>query len=652
MENRVRRIDYFLLTILSISINLINFRSKEDGFLFYRATQLATFKGSLINLITGGIDPYGIQSVDKPFLAYFLNNLVGKILNLNTFSLSLISFLSITLTSIYLYKIMENFTSEESRVVKLLPSITYLLTPIIVLLNRSNMPDPLLILILTLIFYEITKNKTNVIKIGLLLGLSILVKGFILIPYSFFLLIFLNRKIKIKDNIKKYLSSLLLTILPFLIWGGVYQLLTNGVTTNGKNQFELLFINNGLSRLPFMSKSEIWFPFPDYRYIGFDRLFRDNFIDNWFWLLILSLLGLIYSLKEKKYRGVLPVIHIPLLINFLILSFSGSKICCTHPYYTSLLTPSLALGSSFTVIYIRELIGKKKTKELILTLIILTLLSLYFFDKKIIEIGGDLVGDYRLVVLVNLLIILTLLKIKNLNKLPLTIFLILSLPIQLVSLNNLLNPSPQIMGADLKSGRKMQYSKNYRDDGKNFLKVSQLYPNGRYIKDMNFILGSKYQISDYLIKVADTIPKEITWPFATLSTFNASVLYLKTERATLGVGGVSGVNNVVKFKEFLEMIERNEIYYFVIDPHDLCMVNPNLGYTYESRNDSALILSYVTLHGKKALIKGVEDSSLPNLYRVNPNDARIYLEKFEENIAKVKSGKFFSGMKYCEFANK
>lgn len=666
-----------------LGINLVFPSFKEFGFSFYSANTLATIQGSWLNLFTGAMDPIGFQAVDKPPLAYLLQGILGKLFGLNSLTLMLPSALYLWLAMIVIYKITKNLISplrEElrlcsSELIGFIAAILFLISPVVVLHNRDNLADPLETLALVIMLYlgiklVVAPKRKYYILLGIVTGLSFLTKVGLLLP-AFILILalaFYFTPQKRKFIIMHSFLAGLVAVLPYTLYVLWYDVILKNPPrlVSGKSQLDLLLNFNSFSRLPWSDPEPTWFGFPKYKMVGLDRLFRENFIDSWFWISPLAVAGLsllFYSYREltnnrnkQNLKSSSSILLGTFLINFLILSFSGSKVCCTHPYYSILLIPTLAIFAAIGLNLIANLLTERKTalKSLLILLPILLAYKIAWSDSLMLTLK-QLLAPYGPQFWLSLLLIALLLGLvlkKKFTLQTLTIYILLAtltLPITIISLATVSNPMIQTIGADQRAGRNTFFGvnlSNYKEQKVAGLKIKQLYPNGRVIENMTFTLATPSQISPTLKLIVEQLPSTTTWRLVTLDSFNASLLYLATKQPVLAVGGGTGMQEVISFKEFLNLTSQKKFGYFVLDPHALCMVNPNLGATVENGSSSALILDWVTKYGIRAVTAGELDTTLPVLFKLPPSEASrtlLNLSSYQPT-----TGKYITGIEHCE----
>ena len=675
--------NYLLLLLPVLGINLVYPSFKEFGFSFYTANTLATVQGSWLNLFTGAMDIQGFQAVDKPPLAYLLQGILGKLFGLNSLTLMLPSALYLWLSAIVIYKITKNVVSplrEElklisSEVISFIAAILFVLTPVVVLHNRDNLADPLETLALVLMLHlgiklVIKPRRNDFLLLGAVTGLSFLTKVGLLLPAFLLILalVFYFAPGKRFFVITHSFFATIVAMLPYAFFVFWYDVLLKNPPrlVSGKSQLDLLLNFNSFSRLPWSDPKPTWFGFPKYKLVGLDRLLRENYIDSWFWILPLALAGI--SLLLLAYRGLegkvakrnlkksSSILLTTLLINFLILSFSGSKVCCTHPYYSILLVPTLAIFGAIGLNLIANLLTeRKKIFVSILTLLLIAIAYKIALSEALLLTLKNLLAPYDFqfwLSLVVIVIVLGILVKKNFTIKSLAIYILLftlTLPMTLISLATVSNPAIQTIGADQRAGRNTFFGvnlSNYKEQKVTGLAIKQLYPNGRIIENMTFTLATPSQISPTLKQIVDQLPSTVTWKLITLDSFNASLLYLATKQPVLAVGGGSGLQEVISFKEFLKLVSQNEVGYFVLDPHALCMVNPNLGATVENGSSSALILDWVTKYGIRAVTAGELDTTLPVLFKLPSLEANSTLKEYASYHPTT--GKYITGIEHCE----
>ena len=629
------------------------------------------------------MDPEGFQAVDKPPLGYLAQGVLGKIFGINHFTLTLPSAIYIWVTAILIYKITKSilipleveFKASSVTLLSFIAALLYIVTPVAVLHNRDNLADPLETLALVAMIYLGTKINSDpkakyFVGLGLVTGFSFLTKVGLLLP-SFMVIILLALYFSPQQRMKTFKNSVvagLVAVAPYALYVVWYDVILKNPPrlVSGSSQLDLLLNFNTFSRLPWSDPQPTWFGFPKYKLVGLDRLFTDNFIDTWFWLAPLALIGFILLIlsyrtveivdKKNSLKKVLLLLILTFITNFFILSYSGSKVCCTHPYYSILLIPTIAIFASIGIGLISNLLNeRRKVLGGLLALSSIIVLYRLALSDSLINSIQKLLAPYGTKFWLVVVLIMVALGIVVRSKHGIktwTVFmltLVLTLPTTLISLASVSNPAIQTIGADQRAGRNTYFGVNllnYKEEKVRGLVIKQLFPNGRIVENMTFTLATPSQISPTLKKIVESLPSTVPWKLVTLDSFSASLLYIATNQPVLAVGGGSGLQDVLSFKEFLQFITEEKFGYFVLDPHALCMVNPNLGASVEKGSSSALIIDWVTQYGIRASVAGELDTTLPVLFKLPVTKAEETLKTL--STYRPITGKYITGIEHCE----
>lgn len=653
---------YAVFTGISLFLGQINNTFKEGGFVYYSAVAKAISESNFWNALRTPLDAYGFQSADKPPLGVIFQGLLGKIFSVNNVTLTLPSQISIILISILTFKICLNL--KLSREGSIFGALAIILAPIAVMHSRVNLVDSINTLFLTLAIllylkYLDSKKIIFLFFTGISISASFLTKSLFALPTLAIITISLFFTCRSMINHKmKGLSILLVSaIAPFLSWIYWFDNLASNpkprVVTGG-SQTDLIFIVNGIGRLVGEKVNE-FFNYPEYRETGFQRFFSERYIDSWVWLSMISLIGIIIIIiKEKKEINLKYTIILTIFTaNATMIAFSGSTICCTHPYYTLSLLPIFAILSARTMDFIYKEIDEKKVKIVAIS-IFLVLGSFFFsFDKDLkILVQETLSPIYKSLYMALFLIITILIYIYKRDRrvfLKSFISILFLAPSFIISLSTAFNPLQLNLGGDQRVGRGTYQGVNilnYREVGVEKISVNQKFPNGVVVENVNLPTATASEGGEEL-KTLSSLNKNLKWKYLTLESFTQSLYYTETGDTILAVGGSSGNEDIITYREFLEMIIKDEARYFILTPLDLCRVNPKLNMESSKGNNQALILDFVTRDGIRVLFQDREIKSYPTIFKLDKNRAEKELDNFKRGILPKSNKEYISGIKNC-----
>jgi hypothetical protein len=187
----------------------------------------------------------------------------------------------------------------------------------------------------------------------------------LLTSLAFFVLL-LSKELSLKRRISYFLLYITSFVIPPILWAISYYLLPGKRPflggTGDSNPFNLIFLSQGLGRI-FSSFSGTKLDFavmpqtmayPVYQKVGLGRLLHEPYLSQYgyyYGFAILFFILLIF--KWRKGALDTKTLALPLwsLGSFAGITLSQGPVCCTHPYYSSLLLP----GFLFAIVAIIEL---------------------------------------------------------------------------------------------------------------------------------------------------------------------------------------------------------------------------------------------------------------------------------------------------------
>jgi len=301
----VERLALLFILLLSCFLNLFRLNQMGPGGLGN-----AYYAAAVQSMLTGwrhffflSFDPAGFLAVDKAPLSLWIQAAAARLLGFNGLSLLLPQALAGIFSVYVLYRLVRRAYNAPAA---LLAAATLALMPISVVTNRTNFPDPLLILTLLLAAWTLMR-AVETGSLPWLLACAALVGGafnikmlqVLLVLPAFGLLFFLAWPLSGRTRLWHGLSAAAVALLIALPWVLAVELTppegrpyVGGSTTN--SVVELIFGYNGIARL--------WDQ--DWSYYlgapGPQRLLNARLAGQISWLLPLALAGLPLAIRRLR----------------------------------------------------------------------------------------------------------------------------------------------------------------------------------------------------------------------------------------------------------------------------------------------------------------------------------------------------------------
>lgn len=579
----------YVLLLSFILINIFTTSREKYGYPLYTSViseNINNFRG----ILKVSIDRYEFFSVGKPPLALIAQFLSAKLFGINNIGILLPSILSLALTSVLIRKITTNLLQD---IEPLIPHALFLTSPLAIILARINLTDSIFILLTTsAIHLTLTYiSKPNFKKLYLLLFILLLMgftkfyMGVYLLPVILSLIL-LDKVIKMKEKIKLSLLLPLTYLTSPVLWALLYTSWRNKPFLGGtgdSNPFNLIFLSQGLGR--YLKNINIsikenfaimpdLMAYPKYN-TGYLKFIYEPYLSQSGYLLIFPLaVAIILVLKRKTTENKTKIITLTtlwFLSALSIVSLAKGPVCCTHPYYTSYMLPSMIIAATLLI----YLTNKKYLIPLLGVNLIVNYKIIYNQEKYMLNI---------FLTLSIILLIIILFKKRN----NLTILLLIIIPQILVSTYTINSVTLSERFGDPLAGI---YGKN---DGKSKIVDVSL--------DSNIILKNVGQDSAQVEKVSPSLKKYIKndymWGGATLRAYIASSLSLATNKAILTYGGETGSESTIKLEDFKNLVKEKKLCYLTINSRDVILLSSLHNISYYSE-DAKKIARYAITEGQR-----------------------------------------------------
>ena len=605
-----------VISSLFFLIHLQNPQREKFGYPLYSAIIKANYD-NFLGILKTSLDPYAFFAVGKPPLPLIFQYLSTHLLGFSAIGL-LLPVLLASLLSAFILRliIMEVYPQEKNYLVVLL----YLVTPVTYVLARVNIADSIFILFLLSALYLLMRHLRTKTIFDLIFSLFFLIlAGYckfymtLLTSLAFFVLL-LSKEFSLKRRITYFLLYFTSFLIPPVIWATSYYLLPGQRPflggTGDSNPFNLIFLSQGLGRIfSSLSGTKLDFAvmpetmaYPVYQKVGLGRLFHEPYLSQYGYYYGFAILYIILLIFKWR-RGALNVktLALPLwtLGSFAGITLSQGPVCCTHPYYSSLLLP----GFLFAVVAIMEL---KNYKIIFLALFLNTYINYEIFHHYPERIFEKNFLTFSLIFF-TLLFFARLLIRKMPDKGRLLFHALLAFELLLAPLlvtqytyanitlaNRYGDPVAGSFGADTSTRRlltvTLDQDHQIENVGQDTSLVEKLNPT---LVDLILHSPSK------------------RWASGTLRAYIAAPLQIATNRPILTVGGETGSESTIKLHAFTELVKKRDLCYFTIGSRDVLWLSRRHSISIFSE-EAYQIMLYVLEHGIRVPLP--DDPLAPALY--------------------------------------
>jgi len=221
----------------------------------YYAAAVHSMSGNVEAFFFAGFDPAGVVSVDKPPLAFWTQTLGVTVFGFHPWAIALVQVIEGVAAVFVLHRVVRRWAGPGTA---LLAAALFALTPITAAINRDNVPDTLLVLLLLLAAYCVTRAVEGsatrwLVWAGVFVGLGFLTKmlaAWIVLPglaLAYFLGAPSGRRL-VRLGLAGVVTLVVSLSWPVVVslWPGAKPFV--GSTTDG-SVWQLAFGYNGVTRL-------------------------------------------------------------------------------------------------------------------------------------------------------------------------------------------------------------------------------------------------------------------------------------------------------------------------------------------------------------------------------------------------------------------
>lgn len=604
-----RKFIEFLTFISYITINLLNLSREGYGYPLYTAIidkNIDNFK----NILKTSLDSYGFFAVGKPPLFLIDEFLSVKILGLNAYGILLPSLILIYLSGFILGKIIKNIYPEIN---ELLVRVIFLLIPSIFVISRVNIPDSLFLLTILFGFYNLQKyrergNERYLYLTMLALASASLTKLYLtsitLIP---FLILVIFSTLSKRKKIRSAILIILTLLLTPILWALYYYLSKSSTYIGGtgdSNPFTLIFLSQGVGRI-IGSLLHIKFSYPVMPNVmlyqemyshGIFKLINEPYFSQYGYMMVLFLVTII-SLTVGIIRGKVKIVESAEQFALLVMSASGltifslstGPVCCTHSYYSALLTPGMVL-SIFSVLKF-----KKSRYIFLANSAFITLVFLKYPDE----------GIKKTIIATSIASIILLLTSKKVGSIKVIALGSVMIPILIITSYTYKNITLSSRYGDPIAGV-------YGVDNSIKKRVDISLDSNLVIKNVGQDASKVEEVDDNLVKIISNEDRK--WSAATLRAYISAPLSIRTKRDILPIGGEVGAESTINLKEFLDLVRRKELCLVTIGSRDIVMLSTRHSISKYS-DETIKIYRYILTNGDRVEYK-YKNINAPALFRL------------------------------------
>ena len=252
-----RRVALAIVILLAALLRLYNLGEQEYGNIYYAAAA-RSMAADWHNFLYASFDPAGFLSVDKPPVAFWIQALFIRLLGFSGLSILLPQALAGTLSVCVVYLITRKAVGAWGG---LLAAAVLAVTPVNVAVDRSNLPDGMLVFVVVLAAWALVKateaSRARWLWISFaLLGIGFNTKmlaAFLVLPAFAFVYLFADREAKLRRTLNLGVAGLILVVTS-LAWPVLVDLTppdqrpyVDGTRANSELQLCIGF--NGLDRI-------------------------------------------------------------------------------------------------------------------------------------------------------------------------------------------------------------------------------------------------------------------------------------------------------------------------------------------------------------------------------------------------------------------
>jgi 4-amino-4-deoxy-L-arabinose transferase-like glycosyltransferase len=357
-----------LLVILAVAAVLCCWGIGDRALQPYYAAGVRSMTESVKAFLLGGFDPSGVVTIDKTPLGFWVQGIGVWIFGYHWWAIALVQAVEGVASVFVLHRLVRRWAGERPALVA---ALILAVSPISTAINRANQADALMVLLLLLAAYCVTRAVERassgggtgwLVSAGALVGLAFFAKmlaGWILLPA--FAIAYLAAPINLPKRLLRILLAGAVTAAVSLAWPVMVSLWPAGDrpyigSTSDNSIWQLIFGYNGFGRVAGGSIGSLGslgsaygaqFAAPP----GPLRLVSESLASQVGWLLPLALATVIGAVVVwARHRGGTPEQRAGwllwggwLIVAGLVFSFAGGIF---HRYYTVELVPAIAALSA------------------------------------------------------------------------------------------------------------------------------------------------------------------------------------------------------------------------------------------------------------------------------------------------------------------
>ncbi len=353
-------------TIAIIAAVLYGWGMRHGALQPYYSAAVRSMAGSWRAFIFGGIDPSGSISMDKIPGSFWLQALSLRLFGVHVWAAELPQVIEGVCTVLVLYRLVREWLGYAAATIA---ALAFALTPIVVVLNRDDLPDTLLILLLVLAAEAALKAmRTGQLRTLLLCGVWVglafqakMVQAWLLLP-AFLLPYLIAAPLTAAKRWAHVGLTTLSAIAISLSWTLVVWLTpvadrpyTDATVDN--NPFQMVLVYNGFGRFGSAGGGEaaIITAGAPADGLGWRTLLSISYAPQITWLLPFALIALVTGIQQRtrlprtsQVRAGYVLWGVWLLVYLVLFSTTGTF----HGYYTAALAPAIAALTGAGVVHL------------------------------------------------------------------------------------------------------------------------------------------------------------------------------------------------------------------------------------------------------------------------------------------------------------
>ena len=514
----------------------------------------------------GSLDASNYITVDKPPASLWLMEISSRVFGFSSFSMLLPQALAGVAAVGLLYATVKRWFGHNAA---LLSGLILALTPVAALMFRFNNPDALLVLLLVLAAWALTRaleaGSTRWLALaGSVLGFAFLTKelqAFVVLP-AFALVYLVAAPVPLRRRVWQLVVAGGALVLSAGWWVALVELwpassrpYIGGSTDN--SILQLIFGYNGLDRISSAGAG------PGGGFsgsAGILRLFNSELGGQISWLLpaatIALVAGAVWTVRRERtdrHRTALLLWGGWFAITALVFSFMTGVI---HPYYTNMLAPAIAvlLGVGTTVLWRRreQLVGRM--------LLAAMLAATAVWSYLLLDRSPNWHPWLRFAILIGAALAVTGIcfgrRLRgSMRPAIATVALLAALAGPAAyTLSTVANADT---GPNPSAGPAVSSARGFPAGGQ----ATRIPGSSR--AGSSGVPGGADSVSSALRSLLDQGSSRYTWVAATSSAQTAASLELSTGKSVMGIGGFSGRDPSITLARFEQLVSQGKIHYYI-----------------------------------------------------------------------------------------